>query len=170
MVSDRSGSIAYRHSCGLYRPLDRILVYHHLLTEHHNLLKYECIIPYFYVFFNGIRSLGSIFIKFQKFKTTGELVVCTHPKRVRCRLPRQRAPKFSNASLPQAAALSGCLLCLLTLYTRKRVYIFFHAYLVAHVIFLQLLLDILAYYPFIPSYGIHVISSAPEIPAPIFVF
>ena len=41
-----------------------------------------------------------------KFITTSELVVCTHPKRVNYRRTRQRASKFSNASLSLAAAMS----------------------------------------------------------------
>ncbi len=47
-----------------------------------------------------------IYYNFKKFRTTSELVVCTTPRRGFYRLAHKRAPKFSNASLLLAAAMS----------------------------------------------------------------
>ena len=54
--------------------------------------------------------------------------------------------------------------------TRKRVVILFHAYLVAHDIFLQLIPHIFRYFSFVPSYRIHVIAPAPEMSVSVLVF
>ena len=52
-----------------------------------------------------------------------------------CRHTRQRVSKFGNASLSRAAAMSRLsFFALFILYTRKRVYVFAHTYLVVHMV------------------------------------
>lgn len=59
---------------------------------------------------------------------------------------------------------SSCMLA-----ARKRVDVFLYAHLVCQLVFFQLLFDVLLYLLFIASYCIHIVSSRPEMPVPVFV-
>ena len=64
-----------------------------------------------------------------------ELVVCTYPRRVYYRRTRKRVSKFGNASLISGSRyVAAVFFALFILYTRKRVYVFAHAYLVMHMV------------------------------------
>ena len=73
--------------------------------------------------------------------TTSKLVVCTAPRRGYYRLnPYKGHRKFGTALQFQAAAhVRLSFLCLTILATRKRVCVFFYAYLVRCIIFLKLI-------------------------------
>ena len=65
--------------------------------------------------------------------------------------------------------LKGLFLCLLVLATRKRVHILLDAHWVGYLILLELVLDILLYLLFIPTYRIDEVPSGPEVPVAILV-
>ena len=66
--------------------------------------------------------------------------------------------------------LSGGFLFLFRRFSRKRIDILFHTYLLCDFIFFDLILYVLRYCRFITSYRIDIISAAPEISIPEFIF
>ena len=84
-------------------------------------------------------------------------------------------PKGSLKGLPtallfQAAAKAAVFLCLVTLATRERVYVFFQRYLIIGNVFLKLVPYVFLYRFFVPSHSINIVSPAPEMSVAIPVF
>ena len=102
--------------------------------------------------------------------TTTEVVVCTSPGRAyyQRRLKAHRNIRQPHNRL-QAAAKAGLFLCLCILTTRKRVHVLLERYLVFHNILLKLIFNVFLYHLFVPSYCIHIISSAPKMSVPVFI-
>jgi hypothetical protein len=75
-----------------------------------------------------------------------------------------------TAPLLRATAKAVRLFAFFYRLTRKRVDVFEYTDLIIRYILLHLLLDILLYLLRILSYGIDIVSSAPEVPIPIFIF
>ena len=117
----------------------------------------------------------SEFYHFMQFlmnsKPPVELVVCTYPRRVRLPAhPSTGIEVWQRITISGSRYVAAVFFCLLILATRKRVYVLAYADLVCHSVILELGFYILAYYSFISSDHIHVIPSAPKIPASVLIF
>ena len=107
----------------------------------------------------------------RKFKTTSELVVCTYPKRVLLPAhPSTGIEIWQRITISGSRYVAAVFFALFILYTRKRVYVLAHTYLVLHTIFIQLLLDIFLDYSFIPSYRINIVSATPKTSRSVLIF
>ena len=85
--------------------------------------------------------------------------------------PQGASNNLTTTVLLLAAPFSGAvLLALFHLLTRERVNIFFQAQLVVRNVFMQLIPNLFLDRRFVFSHGVNVVSSAPEMPVPIFVF
>lgn len=85
--------------------------------------------------------------------------------------PEGALNSLPTALLPRAAAKAAvCVLCLGILATRKRVYIFLETDLIFRDVFLKLIAYIFFYTFLILPDCIYVVSPAPKMPVPIFVF
>ena len=84
----------------------------------------------------------SFFKKGDEIKTTSKLVVFSYPRRVAFCWPLLGVLKAYHRITFPAATQSGFLVIFLS---RKWIYIFFDTYLIFHIIFFQLVLDIFSY-------------------------
>ena len=104
-------------------------------------------------------------------KTTSKLVACKPLKGANT----GEAPERGTESLAphyhhRQPLTCGCLFCLFSLATRKRVRILFYARLITGIVLFQLVSDIFCNHFAILSDCIHIISSTPKISASILVF
>ena len=67
-------------------------------------------------------------------------------------------------------ALAAIIILGLIIWVRKRVYVFLDRHLIHHLIFHELIADILLYRLFILTYRVYVVATAPEVPTAKLVF
>ena len=77
---------------------------------------------------------------------------------------------FTYFTVLRTPPKSGLFLCLTILATRKRVCVFLDRHLIHHFILYELVADVFLYCFLVLSYRVYVVTTAPEVPAPILVF
>ena len=77
---------------------------------------------------------------------------------------------YHRIEIPGSRLKRLSLFALFSLFTRKRVCELFQRYLIARIIFLQLISDVVLYHFLVLSYCIHIVSPTPEIPVAVFLF